>query len=57
MCDRGLKLKKIDFYIDGKWVTPLGTETVDVINPATEQAVAEISLGNSMDVDRAVTCS
>ena len=48
-------MKKFDFYINGEWIKPSGTETADVINPATEEAVAEISLGNSVDVDRAVT--
>jgi aldehyde dehydrogenase (NAD+) len=50
-------VKKFDFYIDGQWVKPSGTETVDVINPATEQSVAEISLGDSADVDRAVSAA
>lgn len=50
-------MKKFDFYIDGQWVKPSGTETVDVINPATEQSVAEISLGDSADVDRAVSAA
>ena len=25
------------FYINGEWVDPIGTETMDVINPATEE--------------------
>ena len=50
-------MKKLDFYIDGKWVKPSGTEKVDVINPATEQSVAKISLGDSTDVDRAVAAA
>ena len=47
-------MKKFEFYINGEWIKPSGTESVDVINPATEQAVAKISLGNSVDVDGAV---
>ncbi|MBL80949.1 MAG: aldehyde dehydrogenase family protein [Rhodospirillaceae bacterium] len=50
-------MNKFDFYINGQWVKSSGTETVDVINPATEKAVAEISLGDSVDVDRAVTAA
>jgi aldehyde dehydrogenase (NAD+) len=42
------------FYIDGAWVDPVEPRTLDVINPATEQAVATISLGSAKDVDRAV---
>ena len=50
-------MNKFDFYINGQWVKSSGTETVDVINPATEKAVAEISLGDSVDVDRAVAAA
>ena len=42
------------FYIDGAWVDPVEPRTLDVINPATEEAVATISLGSAKDVDRAV---
>lgn len=44
----------LKFYIDGAWVDPVAARTLDVINPATEQAVARISLGGGEDVDRAV---
>ena len=42
------------FYIDGAWVDPVEPRTLDVINPATEETVATISLGSAKDVDRAV---
>ena len=42
------------FYIDGAWVEPAAPRYHDVINPATEAAIARISLGNAADVDRAV---
>ena len=45
---------KKHFYIDGKWVTPKGKEEIKVINPATEENCAVISLGNKDDVDLAV---
>ena len=44
----------LKFYIDGAWGDPATPRTLDVINPATEQAVARISLGSAEDVDRAV---
>lgn len=44
----------LKFYIDGAWVDPIAPRTLDVINPATEQPVARISLGGAEDVDRAV---
>ncbi|MEQ8485640.1 MAG: aldehyde dehydrogenase family protein [Pseudomonadales bacterium] len=45
------------FYIDGKWVDPKGKETLDVINPATEEPIATIAMGNKEDVDRAVAAA
>ena len=39
------------FYINGKWIDPEGRETLEVINPATEQAFATVSLGTAVDVD------
>ncbi|PLW83187.1 aldehyde dehydrogenase family protein [Kineobactrum sediminis] len=45
------------FYINGEWVDPLVPNTLDVINPATEQVCAQISLGSEGDVDRAVTAA
>lgn len=41
------------FYINGEWVGPAGRETIDVINPATEEAFATISMGTAEDVDAA----
>jgi aldehyde dehydrogenase (NAD+) len=45
------------FYINGEWVTPLDARPFDVINPATEEKVAQISLGGARDVDRAVAAA
>ena len=47
----------LQFYIDGEWVDPAMANTLDVINPATEEAVARISLGSAEDVDRAVAAA
>ena len=46
---------KKNFYIDGKWVAPRGKEEIKVINPATEENCAVISLGNKEDIDLAVS--
>ena len=45
------------FYIDGKWVNPTKAHDFEVINPATEEAVATISLGSAADVDKAVAAA
>lgn len=41
-------------YINGEWVESSGSETMDVINPATEEVAGRISLGTQEDLDRAV---
>jgi aldehyde dehydrogenase (NAD+) len=45
------------FYIDGQWVDPLTSETLAVINPATEQPIASIAMGGADDVDAAVAAA
>lgn len=47
----------LKFYIDGRWVEPLGKKTIDVINPATEEVIGRVSLGIAEDVDRAVAAA
>src|SRR5579863_7571191 len=42
------------FYINGEWVAPIERRLFDVINPATEEPIAQISMGSAADVDRAV---
>lgn len=44
----------LKFYIDGQWVQPKGTETLAVINPATEAVAGRVTLGTAEDVDIAV---
>ncbi|HEX3107140.1 MAG TPA: aldehyde dehydrogenase family protein [Terriglobales bacterium] len=42
------------FYVGGQWVSPVKANDYEVINPATEEPIAAISLGSSADVDKAV---
>jgi aldehyde dehydrogenase (NAD+) len=41
-------------YIDGQWVDSIGGTTRPVINPATEEATAQVVIGTPADVDAAV---
>ena len=50
-------MEKLDFYINGAWTKPSKPKTLDVINPATEEAVATISLGSQADVNLAVSAA
>jgi len=45
------------FYIDGQWADPAKAHDFPVVNPATEEAIATISLGSGSDVDRAVAAA
>jgi aldehyde dehydrogenase (NAD+) len=44
-------------YIDGQWVDSQGGTRHEVINPATEAPVTEITLGSQADVDAAVAAA
>jgi aldehyde dehydrogenase (NAD+) len=50
-------LEKLQFYIDGQWVDPVEPNTLDVVNPATEEVYGRISLGSAADVDAAVSAA
>jgi aldehyde dehydrogenase (NAD+) len=50
-------IERTQFYIDGAWVAPAQARTHDVINPATEEPIARISLGAKADVDKAVAAA
>ena len=41
-------------FVGGEWVLPAGRSRTAVIDPSTEQAVADIALGSAQDVDAAV---
>ncbi len=45
------------FYINGEWMHPSTSATLEVINPATEEAIDIIALGGPQDVDRAVAAA
>ena len=42
------------FYINGEFVDPSSKETLEIINPATEEKIGIVALGSTTDVDKAV---
>ena len=50
-------LDRRQFYINGKWVNPAKANDFEIINPATEEAFAVISLGDQADTDAAVSAA
>lgn len=45
------------FYIGGAWVEPNSPARMGVENPATEEIVAQVALGNQADIDAAVAAA
>ena len=45
------------FYINGQWVDPVEFRRQNIINPATEQLVGQISMAGQKDVDKAVAAA
>ncbi|MEJ0044954.1 MAG: aldehyde dehydrogenase family protein [Rhodospirillales bacterium] len=41
-------------FIGGRWLAPVGSKTIDVINAATEQAMGRVPEGVAADADAAV---
>jgi acyl-CoA reductase-like NAD-dependent aldehyde dehydrogenase len=44
-------------YIDGAWVTPAGSDTLEVFDSATEDVFATIPAGTPSDIDQAVAAA
>ena len=47
----------LQFFIDGAWVDPIEPRTLDVVNPATEEVIGQVSVGSKEDVDAAVAAA
>ncbi|WP_127113648.1 aldehyde dehydrogenase family protein [Shimia sediminis] len=50
-------IEKRQFYINGAWVDPAQPRDMDVIDPATEEVCAVISIGDQADTDAAVAAA
>lgn len=44
-------------YIDGRWVDASGEGIIEVINPANEELIGTIPVGNATDIDKAVSAA
>jgi len=49
--------RKHKLFINGAWVDSSGSETIDIINPATEEVITTIQAGTRADVDKAVVAA
>jgi aldehyde dehydrogenase (NAD+) len=48
---------ELQFYINGEWVEPASSVTLDVIDPSNEEVITKIAMGSAKDVDRAVAAA
>ncbi len=49
--------KQLKHFINGEWVESTGSTIIDVINPATEEVIGQISDGTREDLDKAVAAA
>ena len=45
------------FFIGGAWTAPGGREAIDIVDPATEEAIGRLAMGAAADVDAAVAAA
>ncbi len=46
--------KKLKLFVDGRWRTGGDNEVIPVLNPATEEVVAELCMANAADLDEVI---
>ncbi len=49
-----ISVERYQNFVGGEWVDGLGDGTMEVLNPATGEVIAEVPRGSQADVDRAV---
>jgi aldehyde dehydrogenase (NAD+) len=47
----------LKFYINGEWVNSESNETIDVINPANEEIIGQVTAGTKEDIGKAVSAA
>ena len=47
----------LNFYINGEWVKSESNELIDVINPANEEVIGQVTAGTKEDIDLAVSAA
>ncbi|MCB1272053.1 MAG: aldehyde dehydrogenase [Microthrixaceae bacterium] len=46
-----------EFFIDGRWVAPASSGTIEVVSPHTEEVIASVPDGSPADIDAAVAAA
>ena len=51
------QIRQTQCFIGGQWVPAVSGKTLETINPATEEVIAQVAEGDAADVDLAVTAA
>lgn len=55
---KNIKMNRVDkAYINGEFLTPHGTEILDLLSPVTNQKIAEVVLGDEVDTQNAIAAA
>src|SRR5258708_34720033 len=44
-------------YINGQFVSPIGQDVIDIINPSNKEVIGKVTLGNELDTRAAVAAA
>ncbi|MCW2672318.1 MAG: aldehyde dehydrogenase [Frankiales bacterium] len=50
-------MDRTQLYVGGTWIDSASGKTIDVVNPATEEVIAQVAAGSPADVDLAVSAA
>jgi aldehyde dehydrogenase (NAD+) len=50
-------IRRDEIYVNGAWVNSTADSFLEVVNPATEEVIAEVARGTAQDVDAAVSAA
>jgi Aldehyde dehydrogenase family len=44
-------------YINGQFISPIGQDVIDIINPSNKEVIGQVTLGNELDTRAAVAAA
>jgi aldehyde dehydrogenase (NAD+) len=44
-------------YINGQFISPIGQDVIDIINPSNKEVIGQVTLGNELDARAAVAAA
>ncbi|UKA64391.1 aldehyde dehydrogenase family protein [Arthrobacter sp. FW306-04-A] len=50
-------LKHTQIFVNGQWIDSTATDSIDVVNPVTEEVIATVPRGTAVDVDHAASAA